>query len=148
MILFLLQTPFENRMYSLKIDCGERYPDEPPTIKFLTKININCINQNGVVSYNNTIKLYISLQFLKLFLQIFQVDSRLVPMLSRWNREYTIKSLLQEIRRIMTCKENLKLAQPPEGSCFQLINNSKAFINDVNNNNKPTIKTTTATTIT
>lgn len=36
-------------MYSLKIDCGERYPDEPPTIKFLTKININCINQNGVV---------------------------------------------------------------------------------------------------
>lgn len=58
-------------MYSLKIDCGERYPDEPPTIKFLTKININCINQNGVVSYNNTIKLYISLQFLKLFLQIF-----------------------------------------------------------------------------
>lgn len=148
MILFLLQTPFENRMYSLKIDCGERYPDEPPTIKFLTKININCINQNGVVSYNNTIKLYISLQFLKLFLQIFQVDSRLVPMLSRWNREYTIKSLLQEIRRIMTCKENLKLAQPPEGSCFQLINNCKAFINDVNNNNKPTIKTTTATTIT
>lgn len=146
MILFLLQTPFENRMYSLKIDCGERYPDEPPTIKFLTKININCINQNGVVSYN-IINLYIPLCFLKLFLQIFQVDSRLVPMLSRWNREYTIKSLLQEIRRIMTCKENLKLAQPPEGSCFQLINNSKAFINDVNNN-KPTIKTTTATTIT
>lgn len=44
-----LQTPYENRMYSLKIECGERYPDEPPTIKFLTKVNINCINQNGVV---------------------------------------------------------------------------------------------------
>lgn len=47
-----------------------------------------------------------------------QVENRLVPMLTRWNREYTIKSTLQEIRRIMTMKENLKLAQPPEGSCF------------------------------
>lgn len=38
-------------MYSLKVECGERYPDDPPTLKFLSKININCINnQNGVVS--------------------------------------------------------------------------------------------------
>lgn len=50
-ICFCFQTPFENRMYSLKIECGERYPDEPPTLRFLTKVNINCINQNnGVVS--------------------------------------------------------------------------------------------------
>lgn len=49
---------------------------------------------------------------------VFQVDHRLVPMLSRWNREYTIKTMLQEIRRIMTMKDNIKLAQPPEGSCF------------------------------
>uniref|UniRef100_A0A1A9V142 UBC core domain-containing protein n=1 Tax=Glossina austeni TaxID=7395 RepID=A0A1A9V142_GLOAU len=66
MIIGPPSTPYENRMYSLKIECGERYPDEPPTIKFLTKVNINCINQNGVV------------------------DPRLVPMLTRWNREYTI----------------------------------------------------------
>lgn len=37
-------------------------------------------------------------------------------MLAAWNREYTIKSVLQEIRRIMTLKENLKLPQPPEGN--------------------------------
>jgi ubiquitin-protein ligase len=38
-------------MYSLKIECNERYPDEAPSLKFLSKININCINsQNGTVS--------------------------------------------------------------------------------------------------
>lgn len=39
-------------------------------------------------------------------------------MLARWSRDYTIKSMLQEIRRIMTMKENIKLAQPPEGTSF------------------------------
>jgi ubiquitin-conjugating enzyme E2 variant len=47
-----------------------------------------------------------------------QVDTRVVQILSRWNREYTIKILLQELRRLMLQKENIKLAQPPEGSVF------------------------------
>jgi hypothetical protein len=51
-------------------------------------------------------------------LSFFQVDPRAVTVLARWNREYTIKTILQEIKRQMLIKENLKLTQPPEGSMF------------------------------
>jgi ubiquitin-conjugating enzyme E2 variant len=42
----------------------------------------------------------------------------MVPILCRWQRDYTIKTLLQELRRLMTLKDNLKLTQPPEGAMF------------------------------
>lgn len=42
----------------------------------------------------------------------------MIPVLSRWQRNYSIKTILQELRRAMTLKENLKLSQPPEGSTF------------------------------
>ncbi|KNZ56306.1 ubiquitin-conjugating enzyme E2 [Puccinia sorghi] len=35
----------ENRIYDIKITCGDSYPDFPPTIFFLTKINLPCVNQ-------------------------------------------------------------------------------------------------------
>lgn len=95
MIIGPPRTNFENRMYSLKILCGPQYPDQPPTLGF-----VNRINMAGVDS------------------QTGAVDDRQVCVLCRWQRSYTIKTVLHELRRLMAHKENMKLAQPPEGSSY------------------------------
>lgn len=82
-------------MFSLKIECGPTYPDEPPKVKFISKIKMTGVIENTGV-----------------------VDRRVVPVLARWQRNFSIKTVLQELRKAMTVKENQKFAQPPEGTTF------------------------------
>lgn len=49
-IFFLYQTVHEGRIYQLKLFCGKDYPDNPPSVRFQTRINMTCVNQeSGVV---------------------------------------------------------------------------------------------------
>eukprot|EP00485_Elphidium_margaritaceum_P007452 CAMPEP_0202690112 /NCGR_PEP_ID=MMETSP1385-20130828/5218_1 /ASSEMBLY_ACC=CAM_ASM_000861 /TAXON_ID=933848 /ORGANISM="Elphidium margaritaceum" /LENGTH=157 /DNA_ID=CAMNT_0049345341 /DNA_START=58 /DNA_END=531 /DNA_ORIENTATION=- len=38
-----------DRMYSLRIKAGPGYPDDPPQIRFTTKVAMPCVNSQGVV---------------------------------------------------------------------------------------------------
>jgi len=88
-------TVHENRIYSLRIYCGESYPDRPPVIHFLSRVNLPFVNQaNG------------------------SVDPAKLPVLNQWNRNSSIETVLVEIRREMASFNNRKLPQPAEGSMF------------------------------
>ncbi|KAL7621841.1 hypothetical protein AAE478_007341 [Parahypoxylon ruwenzoriense] len=68
----------ENRIYSVKMHCGDQYPDKPPTIQFVSQVNLPCVNQrNGVV------------------------DPGQLPCLANWKRENTMETILIELRRYM-----------------------------------------------
>ncbi|OMH83349.1 Ubiquitin-conjugating enzyme spm2 [Zancudomyces culisetae] len=94
-ILGVPNSVFENRIYCLKIHCDENYPDMPPSVTFLTKINLPCVDQaTGAV------------------------NKQRVPVLSSWKRSNTLETVLVEIRREMAVSYNRRLPQPPEGSLF------------------------------
>ncbi|KAI0339363.1 UBC-like protein [Trametopsis cervina] len=88
-------TVHENRIYSLKITCGENYPEQPPNVQFISRVNLPFVSQvDG------------------------KVENTKLPCLSNWNRNHSIETILVEIRREMASFNNRKLPQPQEGSVF------------------------------
>jgi len=89
-------TTHEGRIYSLSILCDDRYPSRAPSVKFISKINLGCVNPaNGVV------------------------DPSKFHILASWKPTYSIETVLIELRKEMTSSSNRKLPQPfPEGASF------------------------------
>ncbi|VDD76470.1 unnamed protein product [Mesocestoides corti] len=94
MIVGPAKTPYQNKMYNLQIICGEEYPDKPPEVRFITRINMDGVDSTG------------------------QVDNVKVPSLRNWRRGMLIRNVLFDLRTMMAQKENSKLSQPPDGSCY------------------------------
>jgi ubiquitin-conjugating enzyme E2 variant len=79
-----LQTVHENRIYSLKITCGEKYPDDPPSAQFISRVNLPFVNQKDG-----------------------KVDQAKLPVLANWVRNYSIENVLVEIRKYAQLPHNL-----------------------------------------
>lgn len=85
----------ENRIYSLSIECGPNYPDKPPKIKFISKVNLPCVDA-----------------------KTGQVSPTAFHTLRDWKRAYTMETILLDLRKDMAAPANKKLPQPKEGTTF------------------------------
>ncbi|PXF47245.1 Ubiquitin-conjugating enzyme E2 variant 1C [Gracilariopsis chorda] len=94
-ILGPINTVFENRIYALSIVCGDKYPNQPPSIRFTTKINMHSVSRHTG-----------------------NVDSARCHILRNWSRTYGIETVLLELRKEMASSHNRRLPQPPEGTEF------------------------------
>ncbi|KAL7276356.1 E2 ubiquitin-conjugating protein mms2 [Rhizina undulata] len=85
----------ENRIYSLKFHCGDSYPDEPPTVHFISRINLPGVDQ-----------------------RTGRVDISKLNRLTQWSRDHTMEKILVALREHMAHPSNKKLPQPPEGLTY------------------------------
>ncbi|GMH41659.1 hypothetical protein BSKO_09569 [Bryopsis sp. KO-2023] len=87
-------TVHESRIYELNIECGMNYPEQAPEVRFMVRINMNCVMPDG------------------------KVNPQLFHVLKDWHREYTMEKLLIELRREMASPQNRRLPQPPENTMY------------------------------
>lgn len=62
-------------------------------MRFISRINLAGVGANGEVSSIIINEAHIIVE------PIFQVDSRVVPVLAKWQSSYTIKTVLSELKR-------------------------------------------------
>ena len=83
----------DGRFYELQLECDDYYPQKPPKVRFITKVNMPFVDGSGYVKNGS------------------------LNILRSWNRDCTLESYLTAIRDEL--KSNLsKYKQPPEGSKY------------------------------
>ncbi|KAL7512038.1 hypothetical protein ACHAXN_008985 [Cyclotella atomus] len=90
-----VKTQHDSRFYELRISIPQSYPASPPKIRFISKINMNCVDpKTGEVIYSK------------------------LPATKNWNRNMGMEQILISLRVEMGSEANRRLKQPLEGSTF------------------------------
>ncbi|PIK50478.1 putative ubiquitin-conjugating enzyme E2 variant 2-like isoform X2 [Apostichopus japonicus] len=87
-------SPFDGRIFALSITCGPKYPREPPVVRFMNRINMVGVGQDGLL------------------------DRKHFSFFKSWKPTSSMKDLLRSIKSHMNDKENKKLPQPPENATY------------------------------
>jgi len=82
----------ENRIVSLRLSCGPNYPNEMPTVQFVSKLNYPFIDGNGKAT------------------QL----SRFIT----WKKTMRMEHLLVNLRQLVGKKDYLKLKQPGDNETY------------------------------
>jgi len=88
-------TYHDGRFYELRIHCPENYPAIPPEVRFISRINMNCVDSKTGLVLNNKL-----------------AATRM------WNRNMGIEQVLLALRVEMGSDQNRRLRQPAEGLTF------------------------------
>lgn len=89
------QSAHENRIYSLQIYCGEKYPDVPPEVTFVSKINLPCVDaKSGKVCLCGR-----ETNLMMINQSARQVDPTKLPCMVQWKRDFNMETILIELRR-------------------------------------------------
>jgi ubiquitin-conjugating enzyme E2 variant len=89
------QTQHDSRFYELRITVPESYPAVPPKVRFVSRINMSCVDgKTGEVLYSK------------------------VPATRNWNRNMGIEQVLMSLRAEMASDVNRRTRQPSEGQTF------------------------------
>lgn len=87
-------TTFEYRILSCEIYCDESYPKKPPHIRFVSRLNLPCVDSDGTVNHKFSV-------------------------FKSWDPKTTMDMCLASLRREMEVPANRKLPQPEEGSTYK-----------------------------
>ena len=74
---------FDNRIYFLSIECGPNYPQVAPKVRFTSKINMPCVDQNNGTVTNK------------------------FALFSSWKQEHTMEKILVGLKNEMIANKKL-----------------------------------------
>jgi len=88
-------THHDSRFYELRVHCTDKYPAVPPIVRFISRINMNCVDsKTGNILHGK------------------------LPATRNWNRNMGIEDVLVSLRSEMCSDSNRRLRQPAEGATF------------------------------